>query len=441
MEEENGIDAMANELRIFLIFALSVMLIVCVLGNSLILVALPYVRDKYKAQFSALQSATFLLLLHLSFADILYGVLGYPHFIHSLVVGGENPFQFPGGDNLCWTLGMLRNWVAEADFTTMGAIAFMACRQMVCKKCEEKKDFSNHQEHDGMYSRRGVMVVILLVWVWSLAFILPDCVRLTGGYRWSNTTYGCDNVYYEEGEKSYGIIINTYLTILVIFISYSIVAWKLRKGRRENEENSSPGSLDMSGDNSSPGSLDMSGDNSSPGSLDKSGENSSPGSLDMSGENSSENTTQNNKMLLRLAITYTICVLPASFFCWEIFEIEWFPEDNQLYKQVFQASLNCLYWSMYCINFLLYLVPNSEIRRGFIMFFRDVKGRCSASLKRGIDKIKINRSLSPKAPDMPWDNSSTGSLDKKENQKSLLKTRKVTLVSSDSDIIYICTRL
>jgi len=440
-------------------------------------VALPYVRNKYKAQFSALQSATFLLLLHLSFADILYGVLGYPHFIHSLVVGGENPFQFPGGDNLCWTLAMLRNWAAEADFTTMGAIAFMACRQMVCKKCEEKKDFSNHQEHDGMYSRRGVMVVIILVWVWSLAFILPDCLRLTGGYRWSNTTYGCDNVYYEVGEKSYAIVINTYITILVIFISYSIVALKLRKRRRQEEENSSQGSLDMSGENSSPRSLDMSGENSSQGSLDMSGENSSPKSLamsrenssprsldmsgenssprslDMSGENSSlesENTTQNIKMLLRLAITYTICVLPASIFCWEIFDFEWFPEDNQLYKQIFQNSLNCLYWSMYCINFLLYLVPNSEIRRGFIVFFRDVKKRCSASLKRGIDKIKINKSL-----DTPREKSSPGSLDisggnsslkshdmlGKNCSKNLLKTRKVTLVSTDSDIIYISTRL
>jgi len=426
-------------------------------------VALPYVRNKYKAQFSALQSATFLLLLHLSFADILYGVLGYPHFIHSLVVGGENPFQFPGGDNLCWTLAMLRNWAAEADFTTMGAIAFMACRQMVCKKCEEKKDFSNHQEHDGMYSRRGVMVVIILVWVWSLAFILPDCLRLTGGYRWSNTTYGCDNVYYEVGEKSYGMIINVVINILVIFISYSIVSWKLRKGRWQEEE------------------------------MFK----------------SSENTTQHIKMLLRLAITYTICVIPASFFCWGIFDIEWFPKDKKLYKQIFQTSWNCLYWSMYCINFLLYLVPNSEIRRGFIVFFRDVKKRCSASLKRGIDKIKINKSLSPEAPDMhgkksspgsldmsgensspgsldmPGENSSLGSLDMSgensspgsldmtgensslrslgmskensslechdmlgkncslegKNRKNRLKTRKVTLVSTDSDIIYISTRL
>merc|ERR1711988_1997293 len=71
---------MSKEMRIILGIILSVMLIVCVVGNSLILVALPYVRhkDKDKKQFSALHSSTF-LLLHLSFADILYGVLGFPH--------------------------------------------------------------------------------------------------------------------------------------------------------------------------------------------------------------------------------------------------------------------------------------------------------------------------------------------------------------------------
>ena len=102
------------------------------------------------------------------------------------------------------------------------------------------------------------------------------------------------------------------------------------------------------------------------------------------------------------------------------------------------------------INFLLYLVPNSEIRRGFIVFFRDVKKRCSASLKRGIDKIKINKSL-----DTPREKSSPGSLDisggnsslkshdmlGKNCSKNLVNTRKVTLVSTDSDIIYISTRL
>ena len=83
----NHDDDLVEEIRLFLLVVLTVMLIVCVLGNSLTLVALPYVRDKYKEQFRNFQSAAFLLLLHLSFADLLYGVLGFPHFIHGLVVG------------------------------------------------------------------------------------------------------------------------------------------------------------------------------------------------------------------------------------------------------------------------------------------------------------------------------------------------------------------
>ena len=79
-------DDLVEEIRVFLLVVLTIMLIVCVLGNSLTLVALPYVIDKYKAEFSALQSPASLLLLHLSFADLLYGVLGFPHFLHGLVV-------------------------------------------------------------------------------------------------------------------------------------------------------------------------------------------------------------------------------------------------------------------------------------------------------------------------------------------------------------------
>ena len=83
-----GPDVLAPEIRIFLISALSAMLIVCVLGNSLTLVAVPYVIDKYKTEFSALQNLLLLLLLlNLSFTDLLYGVLGFPHFIHGLVFG------------------------------------------------------------------------------------------------------------------------------------------------------------------------------------------------------------------------------------------------------------------------------------------------------------------------------------------------------------------
>merc|ERR1711988_1671945 len=349
-DAEEDTDKMPKEMKIILGIILSVMLIVCVVGNSLILVALPYVRhkDKDKKQFSALHSSTFLLLLHLSFADILYGVLGFPHFIHGLVVDGENPFEFPNGDNLCWFLAMLRNWVAEVDFTTMGAIAFLACKQMFCKKCQEMTE-PNHQEHE--ISKKGVAGIIILVWIWSLLFILPDCLQLTGGYKWSNTSYGCDNVYFEgEAERSYGLIINSYFIILVIITSCSIVAWRFRHGRIQNNL-----------------------------------------------------TTQQQhiKMLLTLAFTYTLCTLPASLFSWRVFDTaSLIPE---LSKQIPQTIFSCLYWSMYCINFLLYLVPNNEIRKGFDKFFEDVKERCSKSFTRGIDKIKRNRCINTETPDVHED--------------------------------------
>ena len=197
---------------------------------------------------------------------------------------------------------MLRNWAAETDFATMGAIALLACRQMVCKECEQSRDHSNHQDHDWVFRKWGIIGVFLLIWILSLVSILPDCFGWTGGYKWTNTTYGCDNVYSDRGERSYGMIVNIVTNILIIFISYYIVAAKLLKERRQNKPSSK----------------------------------------------SSQKTTQHIQMLLRLAITYTICVIPASFLCWGIFDTEWFPRDNKLYKQVTNAALNCLYWSMYC---------------------------------------------------------------------------------------------
>ena len=51
------------------------------LGNLLTLLAIPYVRVKYGAEFSLLKLNSMVLILHLSFADLLYCLLGFPHFI------------------------------------------------------------------------------------------------------------------------------------------------------------------------------------------------------------------------------------------------------------------------------------------------------------------------------------------------------------------------
>jgi hypothetical protein len=74
-------------LRFSLLIFLSLLLFVGVVGNVLTLLALPYVRRKYGTLFTILQSSTVVLLLHLSFCDLLYISVGFTHFIHVLIVG------------------------------------------------------------------------------------------------------------------------------------------------------------------------------------------------------------------------------------------------------------------------------------------------------------------------------------------------------------------
>ena len=79
-------------LRFFILTVLIILLLVGVVGNVLTLLALPYVRKKYGAQFSILQTSTAILLLHLSFCDLLYILVGFTHFIHVLILGKQCKF-------------------------------------------------------------------------------------------------------------------------------------------------------------------------------------------------------------------------------------------------------------------------------------------------------------------------------------------------------------
>ena len=74
-------------LRFMVLSFLCLLFAIGVVGNTLTLLALPYVRRKYGAQFSVLKSSTVVLLLHLSVCDLLYISVGFTHFIHVLIVG------------------------------------------------------------------------------------------------------------------------------------------------------------------------------------------------------------------------------------------------------------------------------------------------------------------------------------------------------------------
>ena len=74
-------------LRLCLLTCLSLLFIIGLIGNLLTLMALPYVRRKYGTQFSVLQTSTAILLIHLSFCDLLYILIGFTHYIHVLSIG------------------------------------------------------------------------------------------------------------------------------------------------------------------------------------------------------------------------------------------------------------------------------------------------------------------------------------------------------------------
>ena len=99
-----------------------------IFGNLLTLVALPYIRYKYGSQFSILKLNSVILLLHLSLCDLLYGIIGFPHLIHTYLYM-TNVYS----DDVCYLLGMVRNLIAYTDFTNIAVISCCVARQTLCK--------------------------------------------------------------------------------------------------------------------------------------------------------------------------------------------------------------------------------------------------------------------------------------------------------------------
>ena len=74
-------------IRIGLMTILCLLFSVCFIGNILTITTLTYVRSKYSNEFTTLKGACVLLLQQLSICDLLYGMIGFPHFFHYLLNG------------------------------------------------------------------------------------------------------------------------------------------------------------------------------------------------------------------------------------------------------------------------------------------------------------------------------------------------------------------
>merc|ERR1712224_181109 len=137
-----------------------VILVLGTIGNIVTLVAIPYVRIKYGNQFSILQLNSMILILHLSFCDLLYCLVGFPFSIHAYLTGPDVIYD----DNLCSSVALIRNLVAHADFNTVAMIACCVARQNMCRKCVGVGNSLRHDQHDALFGGRKIYFICLLIW-------------------------------------------------------------------------------------------------------------------------------------------------------------------------------------------------------------------------------------------------------------------------------------
>jgi len=279
----------------------------------LTLVALPYIRYKYGAQFSILKLNSVILLLHLSLCDLLYGIIGFPHLIHTYLYM-TNVYS----DDVCYLLGMVRNLIAYTDFTNIAVISCCVARQTLCKLCDGS--IVNHDKHDKIFGGRRIYLVCIGTWVVSLLVLLPDIRGETGCYAWSNDAYGCYNINDTNECSNIGPFFNLIINFCTVVCFYSVITFKMLRYRFKSNNS----------------------------------------------EVYDENMKSISMTMLILTIAYLAFLLPVLIFETCSPAGSFFPSKK---KRMIIASW---YWWLYGVNFLIYLVSSQRIRDAYKKFLQDV---------------------------------------------------------------------
>ena len=140
--QTEGLD-LPTFLRYPLMVFLCFLFLIGTTGNILTLLALPYVRSKYQKQFSVLQTSTAILLLHLSFCDLLYNCIGFTHFIHILYIG-----KLPS----CYSSFLIKTFRSKSFFHTQWPNSWKA---LLCFSSFEKLGGRIWYHDNGLVRKRG----------------------------------------------------------------------------------------------------------------------------------------------------------------------------------------------------------------------------------------------------------------------------------------------
>jgi len=301
-------DEKVRENKVYFVANSVAVIIVGTSTNLLNLIAIPYVYFAYPGEFPWMSDRRALLLLHLSFCDLLYCTIGLPPFVTIFTNG-----FFYGSGTLCSFTAGLRNLIAYADIFTMAAIALATCFGFVCHNDCTLARVTN--------TPKATLISCLFIWLLAFIIISPAVFEFSiaqfgfGRFGWDSAIGICevtscsDPVGLASGAAIY--LIGTTIPFLVLLLSHIAleVFFILRK----------------------------------------------------SPTGSSQITAKNQTLPVLLSLAYAIFTGP-------LFPVELGMQIDVFW---YLMCYSC-YWWMYAVNIFIYIVSDQEFRKVYKLFLKDV---------------------------------------------------------------------
>jgi len=305
-------DKRVRENRDYFVANIVVVTLVGTSTNLFNLISFAYVYFAYPGQFPWMSERRSLLLLHLSFCDLLYCTVGLPPFLSIF----SNGF-FYGSGSLCSFTAGLRNVIAYADIFTMATIALTTCLVYI---------FGNECTFMRVTkSPKAIMISCVLIWFFSFLIITPVIFELSygnfgfGGFGWDSAMGICEvtscrnPVGLASGALIY--LVGTTIPFLVLLLSHiALEIYFLRK---------------------------------------------------KSPLGSSQTTSKNQMMLVLLSLAYV-------FFTGPLLPVELGVQIDVFWYLVCYSW----YWWMYASNVFIYIVTDQDFRKVYRLFLKDVFTGC-----------------------------------------------------------------
>eukprot|EP00092_Neocalanus_flemingeri_P012153 GFUD01013101.1.p1 GENE.GFUD01013101.1~~GFUD01013101.1.p1 ORF type:complete len:379 (-),score=55.89 GFUD01013101.1:514-1557(-) len=174
------------------------------------------IRKQFGQEFAMIKDPVFFLILHLSFCDLLYCIIGLPSYWSVYYYG-----YYPYSEAMCKYSAFFRNTLAYADFNTLSLIsAYFAWRR------------GRGRPRNGRYGRWPVLGIILWIWIFSFCLTSIPLFEVCGKIGYDAVHGKCHIIECEKcsEDSSFlfppgGVIlaIGVGLPFITVLVSYGLV--------------------------------------------------------------------------------------------------------------------------------------------------------------------------------------------------------------------------